>query len=132
MINAKHAEKEKIEFIDDDFNLSFTDVTSIARKEERKTKINNKKEALGTEKPKEIIKVNIEKIPEDVKEFYKTKKGKELTEEQYTKNIFEMTKKILKVPFNKINLSNEDKELVKPLIDKYKKCGDNETYGKRI
>ena len=126
MVNAKHAEKEKVEFIDDDFNLSFTDVTSIARKEERKTKINNKKEALGTENPKEIIKVNINKIPEDVKEFYKTKKGKELTEEQYTKNIFEMTKKILKVPFNKINLSNEDKELVKPLIEKYKKCGDNE------
>ncbi len=135
MLNAKyqeHPDNEEV-FVDNDISLSFTNITKQAKeseKRQKKTLLTNNH--LNDAELDEDTIVSVNTIPEDVKVYYKDNKHKEISQEEYTQKLFEMTKSFNKVDYNYQNISDVDKKLIKPLLDKYKKTDGSERELKKV
>ena len=135
MLNAKYQEHPDNEeaFVNNNVYVNFTDITKAAKESELK-----QKKSLLTNKHQQSEELDndtfvcINTIPEDVKRYYKQNKKIELSPENYTKKLFEMTKALNKVDYNYQNISEVDKKLIKPLLDKYKKTDGSDSELKKV
>ena len=135
MLNAKYQEHPDNEeaFVNNNVYVNFTDITKAAKESELK-----QKKSLLTNKHQQSEELDndtfvcINTIPEDVKRYYKQNKKIELSPENYTKKLFEMTKALNKVDYNYQNISDVDKKLIKPLLDKYKTTDGSDSELKKV
>ena len=140
-LNAKYKQHpdNKEEFVTNNVKVKFTDITKEAKKKEESIRAlseqekQRKKEELQKkhgELPTNTL-LPIEKIPDDIKMFFE-KKNINLTPYKYSEKLYNMTKKFNEVDYNFQNISEEDKKLIKPLLDKYKKTDGSESEMKKV
>lgn len=140
-LNAKYKQHpdNKETFVTNNVKVKFTDITKEAKKKEESIKAlseqekQRKKEELQKkhgELPTNTL-LPIEKIPDDIKMFFE-KKNINLTPHKYSEKLYNMTKKFNEVDYNFQNISEEDKKLIKPLLDKYKKTDGSESEMKKV
>lgn len=113
--NKSQMNDEDIEQINKiQFEFKFKDVTNQFNKDiENGTK---KKSDQNNELPKLTT---FDEVPDFINEMLK-KKHKELTPEQYTESMFNMTKKLYEIPYEDRNISDYNKKLIIPLMKMYK------------
>ena len=101
----------------EEIKASFKDITDEVNKkrEKYKAKIKNSENEQKTTSPL------IKEIPQEITEFFKKNKNINLSNEEYSERIFNMTKKLNSIPYYDQNISDFDKKTLKPLLTKYKK-----------
>lgn len=96
----------------------YKDFKTQQKTENEDIKKQNKKKS---EKETEVANPEIEIIPPIAEEYFKKiKPDLNLTKEVYLNYLFNLTTKINGIPDEKLHMSKTDKELIKPLMEKYK------------
>lgn len=104
-----------------DFTVETKDVTRELEKAEKKElKEAEIKTKVKKETEEAYEKPVISEIPEKLKQFYEAK-GEPLTEDKYTKKLFNMTKELYGLPEAEKNITDFDKKFFKNLNNEYSK-----------
>lgn len=106
------------QWYEENIKIDIKDMTAqiVKEKEFAKKQIASKKSAES--------KTEISNIPLDVQEVYKTKYNKNLSTQEYTKNIFEMSKDIYNLAESERNINQYEVVAFMPLFRNYEKKGN--------